>query len=135
MKKTKISDPDLDDFLKQTLKDDLPPEAEARMNRSFFNLRRVIDRPEGLAEPDTRSRRGESHAPERWLWVRGTFGKQILAFSSAVMLVLGGVMHLGGISKRSGTFHIAIESGRRRIRAHVSRDIHGLRRAEAGRRR
>ena len=96
MKKTKISEPDLDNFLKQTLKDDLPPEAEARMNRSFFSLKRVINRPEGVAEPDARNRRGERRSPERWLWVRGTFGKEILAFSSAVMLALGGVMHLGG---------------------------------------
>ncbi len=46
MNKVKIPEPDLDNFLKQTLKDDLPPEAEARMNRHFRRLKRTLDRTE-----------------------------------------------------------------------------------------
>jgi hypothetical protein len=84
MNKTKIPEPDLDNFLKQTLKDDLPPEAEVRMSRQFLNLKRTLDQPEGLAE------RG------RWLMSLSLFGKEILAFISAVMLILGAVMHLTG---------------------------------------
>jgi hypothetical protein len=84
MNKTNVPEPDLDNLLKQALKDDLPPEAEARMNRQFLNLKRALDGTESLAEPN------------RWLWARGAFRKEILAFVSAVMLILGGVMHLRG---------------------------------------
>jgi hypothetical protein len=86
MKMNKMNTPehDLDNFLKQTLKDDLSPEAEARMSRQFLNLKRTLDQPEGLAE------RGH------WLMSRVLFRKEILAFVSAVMLILGAVMHLTG---------------------------------------
>jgi hypothetical protein len=84
MNKTNTPEHDLDNFLKQTLKDDLPPEAEARMSRQFLNLKRTLDQPEGLAE------RGH------WLMSRVLFGKEILAFVSAVMLIAGGVMQLSG---------------------------------------
>lgn len=85
MNKTNIPKPDLDNFLGQTLRDDLPPEVEARMNRRFLDLKRSLGRPEEKAEP--RNRR---------LWTHGAFRKDILAFASVIMLVLGGVGHLGG---------------------------------------
>ena len=80
-----IPEPDLDLLLKQTLKDDLPPEAEVRMNRHFLNLKRSLENHEDLAERDN-----------GWIWVHGVFRKEILAFAAAVMLILGAVMHLGG---------------------------------------
>jgi hypothetical protein len=79
-----IPEPDLDNLLKQALKDDLPPEAESTMNRQFLNLQRTLDRPESLTEAD------------EWSWMRGLFRKEILALASAVMLILGVVMQLGG---------------------------------------
>ncbi len=81
MNKTNIPDPDLDNLLKQTLKDNLPPEAEARMNRHFISLRRSLDTTEDAAEAD------------RWSWV---FRKEALAFVLLIMLILGGLIHLGG---------------------------------------
>jgi hypothetical protein len=84
MNKTNIPESDLDIILKQTLKDDLPPEAEARMSRQFLKLKRALDQTETLAEPD------------RWLWLRGAFRNEVLALASAVMLIAGGVMHLSG---------------------------------------
>jgi hypothetical protein len=84
MNKMNIPEPDLDNLLKQALKDDLPPEAEARMNRQFLNLKRTRVRPERLAEPDG------------WLWIRGPLQREILAAASAVMLILGVVMQLSG---------------------------------------
>jgi hypothetical protein len=96
MKTTKTGGPDMDALLKQALKDDLPPEVEARMGRHFFNLRRIIDRPEGITEADTRARQGEWHSRDRWHWMRWAFRKEILAFSSVVLMLLGSVMHLGG---------------------------------------
>jgi hypothetical protein len=84
MNKMNIPEPDLDNLLKQALKDDLPPEAEARMNRQFLNLKRTLDRPERLTQP------------KEWLWMRGPLQREILAVASAVMLIVGFVMHLSG---------------------------------------
>jgi hypothetical protein len=84
MNKAKNPGPDLDNFLKQTLRDDIPPETAARMNRYFLRLKSTFDRPEAPIESD------------RWLWVRGLFRQEALAFASAVMLIAGGVMHLDG---------------------------------------
>jgi hypothetical protein len=84
MNKSNIPGPDLDTLLKQALKDDLPPEAEARMNRQFFKLKGALGRTERSAEPD------------EWLWMRGPLQREILTFASAVMLILGIVMHLSG---------------------------------------
>ena len=66
------------------------------MSRHFFNLKRVIDRPEGLTEAEPHARQGEWHSLDRWQWVRWAFRKEILAFSSVVLMLLGSVMHLGG---------------------------------------
>lgn len=85
MNKTNIPEHDLDNVLKQALKDDLPPEAETRMSRHFRNLKSTLNRPEDLAECDS-----------RWLWARWAFRKEIWAFLSAVMLIAGGVMQLSG---------------------------------------
>ena len=85
MDKTNIPEPDLDNLLKQTLKDDLPPEAEARMKQHFLNLKRNLDQLEEPAEQDT-----------RWQWVRRAFPKEVLAFASAIMLILVSVIYLSG---------------------------------------
>jgi len=37
-----IPKPDLDNLIQRTLKDDLPPEEEARMKRQFLNLKRTL---------------------------------------------------------------------------------------------
>jgi hypothetical protein len=84
MNNMNIPEPDLDNLLKQALKDDVPPEAEARMNRQFLNLKRTLDRTKQLAEPDG------------WLWMRGPLQREILAVASAFMLILGVVMQLSG---------------------------------------
>jgi len=84
MNRSSISEPDLDKLLKQALKDDLPPEAEARMNRQFLNLKRTLGKPESLAQAD------------EWPWMHGLFRKDILAVASAVVLILGLVMQLSG---------------------------------------
>ncbi len=83
MNRSNSPEPDLDELLKQALKDDLPPEAEAKMNWQFLNLKRTLGRSESLAEAD------------EWPW-HGLFRKEILAVASAVMLILGVVMHLSG---------------------------------------
>jgi len=82
--KTNRPEPELENLIKRTLKDDLPPEAEGSLNRQFLRLKRTLDRPEGLDEAD------------EWTWMHGWFRKEILAVASAVMLILGIGMHLSG---------------------------------------
>jgi hypothetical protein len=74
---------DLDSLVPRILKDDLPPEVEARMRRQFLNLERELDKPQSLVEASV------------WDWMHGLFRKEILAIVSAVLLLLGAVMHLG----------------------------------------
>ena len=84
MNRRNIAGQGLDSFLKQTLKDDMPPDAEARMYRRF----RALENDLTLRAARAESRRG--------LWGRGIFRKEIMAFASAVLLIAGGVLHLGG---------------------------------------
>ena len=71
-------------FLSQMFKDDLPPEAEARMQRHFCRLESVLVRAEAQVKT------------HRCQWAHIMLRKEVLAFASAVMLIAGGVMHLGG---------------------------------------
>jgi hypothetical protein len=84
MNKTNPPDRDLEKLLGQTLRDDLPPDLEARMSRQFLNLQRHLEQPENLIKHDP------------WLWIHGAFRKGILSFISATLLILGGVLHVGG---------------------------------------
>jgi len=90
MNERNIPEPELENILKRALKDDLPPEVEAAMNRHFVDLKRSFERPEDSVESEKRA------GFLRWTWLCGTFGKEILAVASAFMLILGGVMHLSG---------------------------------------
>jgi hypothetical protein len=119
MNKTKIPEPDPDNLLKQTLKDDLSPEAEARMRRQFLNLKRMLDRPEDVAERDTRTRRHVLNWPNSWLRACWAFRQEILAFASAVMLILGTVMQLGG-----GQSALAESIGRLKVMITVSEGLY-----------
>lgn len=82
MNKTNMPEPDLDNLLKRTLKDDLPAVAEARMNRQFLSFKRTLDQAERLSKTN-----------EHW-WMRGLFRKEILAVVSAAMILLGLGMQL-----------------------------------------
>jgi len=81
MDKRNIPEPDLDNLLKQTLKDDLPPDATSRMKRQFLSLKRTLEQTESSAEA------GIS------LW---SFRKEVLAFASLLVLILAGLMNFGG---------------------------------------
>ncbi len=84
MNKSNIPEPDLDKLLKQALKDDLPPDAEARMSRQFLILEHTLDRHEGATEANGRPR------------THGLLRRDILALASAVMLIVGIGMQLSG---------------------------------------
>jgi hypothetical protein len=84
MNRSNFQEPDLAKILKQGLKDDLPPEIEARISRQFLNFRRTLDQPGCIA------------AAAAWSWMHGLFRKEILAIASAILLILGIVMQIGG---------------------------------------
>lgn len=81
MHKTKIPEPDLDTVLNRALKDDLPPEAEARMQQHFLSLRHTLDLAQNPVEE------------EEFPWMHGFFRRDFLAVASAIMLILGIVIH------------------------------------------
>jgi hypothetical protein len=82
MNKTNLPAPDLDGFLKRTFMDDCPLDAEERMNRRFLELKRSLDRNESIVEQERRQ------------WARWFFGRKSLAMVSAILLILGGALHL-----------------------------------------
>jgi hypothetical protein len=84
MNENNIPGSGLKGLLRQMLKDDLPPEAEARMRRHFCRLESVL----GRAEAKVKS--------PRFQWAHSMLRKEVLAFASAVMLIASGIMHLGG---------------------------------------
>jgi hypothetical protein len=84
MSKLNSPEPDLDNFLKQALKDNVPPEAEAGMKRQFLNFKRTLERTEQLEEPAGR------------LWMRGPWRREIFSIASAVLVILGVVLQLSG---------------------------------------
>jgi len=83
MNRPDIREPDICELLKQVLKDDLPPEAEARMGQQFLDLERTLNW------------HGSSAEAER-PWMHWPLRRGILAFGSAAMLILGIVMQLNG---------------------------------------
>jgi hypothetical protein len=84
MNRNTISGTDPDKLLKQAFREDLPPDAEARMRRQFLNLKRNLDRPECSIEADA------------WSWIHRVFHKEILTLVSVVLLAMGIVMQFSG---------------------------------------
>jgi hypothetical protein len=84
MNKAKIPESDLDRLLSQALKDDLAPEAEARMNNQFLRFKHALVNP----KPQSRS--------DPWLWINRPFRKEIFAAASAAIMILGLVLQLAG---------------------------------------
>jgi len=81
----------LDDLLKKVLPDDLPSETENRMRRRLVAFRKTLQESEELRG----AKAGRGWKSHLRLWPGWAFRKEILAFSSAAMIVAGGVMHLG----------------------------------------
>ncbi len=67
------------------------PEFDGRVLESVFRAQQ-----ENLRIPTMEKLDRESPAqPDEWRWLRWAFRKEVLAFGSLVMLILGGVLHLG----------------------------------------
>jgi len=69
------------------LRDDLPPEAEAQMVARFEEFRQAAE---------TKAISGSTPSVLEYATRRWIFGNKALAFASAIMIVFGAAMHLGG---------------------------------------
>ncbi len=98
MKKEKSDNHEMDGLLKEVLKDDLPPEVENRMKRQFIQFREKIDQHKLKSRMKTGMIGRRLFRQETWRWTHWMLKKEILAFSSIIMIALGGFMHLSGHS-------------------------------------
>jgi len=94
MKKEDSDKFEIDDLLKQTLKDDLPPELESSMKKQLILFRKKMEQPE-------LQRREEANRALRRLfhggglkWMQWMLKKQVLAPASIIMVVLGAVLQI-----------------------------------------
>lgn len=98
MNKEKSNNKDMDSLLKEVLKDDLPPEAENRMKRRFIQFRERIEQQKRQPRMNIGMIGRHLFRQETWRWAHWMLRKEILAFSSIIMIALGGFMHLSGHS-------------------------------------
>ncbi|MCK4932692.1 MAG: hypothetical protein KAT01_11030 [Candidatus Aminicenantes bacterium] len=79
-----------DDLLKHVLKDDLPPEVEGRMKTQFIQFR------ERVAQDERASELTSSGNWKRFFQLRWAIRREVLAFSSLIMIVIGAFLHVSG---------------------------------------
>ena len=96
MKKENRHEAEIDDLLKQVLKDDLPPEPESRMKRQFIQFRESVEKSDLRQRMDIRVIWRHFLRLPVWQGLQWMFRKEVLALSSLIMLALGGFMHLSG---------------------------------------
>jgi hypothetical protein len=96
----KAKDTHIDHLLKQTFKDDLPPDAENAMKKQLVRFRTKMD------QADTDRTRAESKAFRgiSYLrvirWVHFLFKKEVFVVVSLLMIVLGGFIQSSGSSNK-----------------------------------
>jgi len=98
MKKEDSDKFEIDDLLKQTLKDDLPPELESRMKKQLKLFREKMDQPQQQRREETSGARRRLFQGEGLKWMQWMFKKQVLAPASIIMVVLGAVLQITGPS-------------------------------------
>lgn len=96
MKKEKLPDFDIDELLKQSLKDDLPPEAEKSMKRQLIQLRKKMEKLEREPTPRINKYLNKLFRAERKPWMHWMLKKEVLAAASVAMIVLGSMLHMSG---------------------------------------
>jgi len=96
MKKENSGDFEIDDLLKQTLKDDLPPELESRMKKQLMLFREIMEQPEQQRRDETNGILRRLFHGEGLKWMKWMFKKQVLAPASIIMVVLGAVLQITG---------------------------------------
>ena len=96
MKKENSGKFEIDDLLKQTLKDDLPPELESRMKKQLKLFREKLDQSEQQLREETNGALRRLFHGEGLKWMKWMFKKQVLAPASIVLVVLGAVLQITG---------------------------------------
>lgn len=96
MNKENSNNQKIDDLLKNVLKDDLPPETESRMKRQLIQFRKKIEQPERQQRMNINMVWRRLFRKEAWQWTQWVLKKEILAFLSIIMVVIGGFMHISG---------------------------------------
>jgi len=96
MKKEKPRNVDVDELLKDALKDDLPSEAERRMQRCFSQFRERIEQPEKGPETNASAFWQKLFGLKDRIWVRRIFNRAVLAYSSVFMLAFGAFFQATG---------------------------------------
>jgi len=96
MKKENSGKFEIDDLLKQTLKDDLPPELESRMKKQLILFREKMEQPQQQLREETNGALRRLFRAEGLKWIKWMFKKQFLAPASIIMVVLGTVMQISG---------------------------------------
>jgi hypothetical protein len=96
MKKENSSKFEIDDLLRQTLKDDLPPEIESEMKKQLVLFREKMEQSEQQCRKETKGAlwrlfHGEGLKGMKWM-----FKKQVLASASIIMVVLGALLQITG---------------------------------------
>lgn len=98
MKKENSGKFEIDDLLKQTLKDDLPPELESRMKKQLKLFREKMERSEQKRRKGTNGILWRIFHGEGLKWMRWMLKKQVLAPASIIMVVLGAILQITGPS-------------------------------------
>ncbi len=96
MKKENSGKFEIDDLLKQTLKDGLPPELESRMKKQLKLFREKMEQPQQQRREETNGALRRLFHGEGLTWVKWMFKKQVLAPASIIMVVLGAVLQITG---------------------------------------
>ncbi len=98
MKKEDSDKFEIDDLLKKTLKDDLPPELESRMEKQLILFRKKLEQSEQRRRQETNRALRRLFQGGGLKWMRWMLKKQVLAPASIIMVVLGAVLQITGPS-------------------------------------
>ncbi|MDH4217360.1 MAG: hypothetical protein OEY18_05895 [Candidatus Aminicenantes bacterium] len=96
MTNKKEKDSKMDDLLKQVFQDDLPPEIERRMKNQFIQFKENIERADQESDRTSRIIWQRFFKPISWDWLRWVIRKEVMAFSSMIMIIVGGFLHVSG---------------------------------------
>lgn len=96
MKKENSGKFEIDDLLKQTLKDDLPPELESRMKKQLQLFQKKLEQSQKKRREEINSSLRRLFQAEGLKWMKLIFKKQVLAPASIIMVVLGTVLQMTG---------------------------------------
>lgn len=89
MKKENLNDQRIDEFLKQALKDDLPPEVERKMKRQLTLFREKMETKRPQRETETMSFLWRFLSGQRVEWGQHILKRGVVALASIIVVVLG----------------------------------------------